>query len=165
MKKLTVNIAEVADLMDTRFDESECYLDLQTGKTELIPAEMLGMAVDEGKLSSLPDWQKDVLVVVKEIEAESGRYVPIPEPDSHEAYNDMVRFAGTVTDAKLRKQLDIALDGQGAFRRFKNVLDNHENERQHWFKFKDKAMRERVCEWLGEIGIEPVEEASDHPVT
>ena len=165
MKKLAVNIAEIAELMDTRFDETECYLDLQTGKTEAIPAEMLGMDDEEGELSSMPDWQKDVRAVVKEIEAESGRYVPIPEPDSREAYDDMARFADTVTDPDLREHLGIALDGRGAFRRFRNVLDNHDSEQQRWFAFKDRAMSERVREWLAEIGIEPVEEASDQPAT
>jgi len=161
MKKLAVNIAEIAELMDTTFDETECYLDLQTGKTELIPAELLGMDDEEDELSSLPDWEKDSLAVVKEIEAETGRYVPIPEPDSREAYDDMVRFADTVTDPELRKSLDIALDGRGAFRRFRNVLDNHDSEQQRWFAFKERAMSERAREWLAEIGIEPVEAPGD----
>jgi len=161
MKKLTVDIAEIAELMDTSFDETECYLDLQTGKTEAIPAEMCGMDEEEDELSSLPDWQKDLLAVVKEIEAETGRYVPIPEPDSREAYDDMVRFADTVTDPDLRKQFHTALDGRGAFRCFRNVLDDHDSERQRWFVFKDKAMAERVREWLAEIGIEPVEAPGD----
>jgi len=34
----------------------------------------------------------------------------------------MEGLTGTVGDARLRDRLEVALDGRGAFRRFKNVL-------------------------------------------
>jgi len=159
MKKLAVDISEIAELMDTMFDENECYLDLQTGKTVVIPSELLRWEDDEDDPSGVPDWEKDLLPVVEEIEAGSERYAPIPEPDSREAYDDMVRFASTVTDPDLREHLDIALDGSGAFRRFKNVLYNHESQRQRWFRFKEEALTERARDWLRELDIEPAENA------
>ena len=161
MKKLAVDIAEIAELMDTTFDENECYLDLQTGKTVVIPSELLREEDDEDDPLVVPDWEKDLLPVVEEIEAGSERYTPIPEPDSREAYDDMARFASTVTDPKLREHLGIALDGKGAFRRFKSVLHNNPDELQRWYAFKDAAMGERVRDWLRELDVEPAENAEE----
>lgn len=161
MKKLAVDISEIAELMDTTFDENECYLDLQTGKTVVIPSELLRGEDDEDDPSWLPNWERDLLPVVEEIEAGSERYAPIPEPDSREAYNDMVRFARTVTDQALREHLDIALDGSGAFRRFKSVLHNNPDELQRWYVFKDAALAERVRDWLRELDVDPVENAEE----
>jgi len=73
--------------------------------------------------------------------------VSIPEIEPREAYDDMVRFAQTVTDATLHRLLEVALDGKGAFRRFKNALQSHNSERERWFAFKDERMVERVREW------------------
>jgi hypothetical protein len=55
----------------------------------------------------------------------------------------------------LIEKLEIALDGKGAFRRFKNVISDYPEEEKRWFAFKDKRMREEVIEWLNDLGIEP----------
>jgi len=71
----------------------------------------------------------------------------------------MVRFAETVTDPRLREHLTIALDGKGAFGRFKNVIHSHPQELERWYAYKNAKMADRVREWLEEIGIEPLETA------
>jgi hypothetical protein len=62
--------------------------------------------------------------------------IPIPQADSHEEYNLMAEFAATVRDRHLRELLEVALDGRGAFRRFKNVLASYPKERERWFEFR-----------------------------
>lgn len=68
----------------------------------------------------------------------------------------MLEFAGTVKDKNLKEKLDIALDGKGAFRRFKNVIGDYPEEEKRWYSFKDEKMKEEVIDWLNSIGIEPV---------
>lgn len=67
----------------------------------------------------------------------------------------MEEFAGSITNPRLRDQLEVALDGRGAFRRFKNVLANHPGERQRWFAFRAERVRAALLEWLADHGIEP----------
>jgi len=157
MKKLPVSIAEIAEAMDVRFDNTEHYLDLQTGQLVLIPSELLDRQEDDEDSSWMPDWEKERLPVIEEIEAGSDRYALLPEVLPSEAYDDMVRFAETVRDATLRRLLEVALTGRGAFRRFKNALQDHLSERERWFAFKNERMAERAREWLTEIGVEPVD--------
>jgi hypothetical protein len=157
MKTLAVDIAEIAELMEMQDYEGERFLNLQTGKTVIVPSELLNREEDDS--SQLPDWEKELLPVVEELDAGGDRYAPIPQVDSHEAYDDMVQFAETVTDPRLREHLAIALDGKGAFRRFKDVLYNYSDEQKRWYALKDSIMAERVRQWLRELDIEPAETA------
>lgn len=68
-----------------------------------------------------------------------------------------MRFAATVEDEELRELLFAALDGRGAFGRFKDVLAGCPGERQRWFRYKDERMEDRVRDWLRDLGIEPVD--------
>jgi len=79
--------------------------------------------------------------------------IPIPQANSHDDYNLMVEFAATVRDRHLRDVLEVALDGRGAFRRFKNVLTRYPKERQRWFAFRDEDLRRRIDAWLEEMGL------------
>ena len=158
MKKLTIDLDEIAGMMEMGDFESTGYLDTQTGKTILLPPELLDPDdLDDDELDDSPEWQKELVPIARAIDEGGERYAAIPEVPSYEAYELMARFAETVTDPELRDRLDIALDGKGAFGRFRGVLERYPEERKRWFAFKETAMAERVREWLGELGIEPVE--------
>lgn len=127
------------------------YLDLETGRVEFIS--------DYNKIPQMEELERKI------DEGFGGRYISIPQMFSSEAYEIMIRFIATVEDENLTEKLHIAVDGKGAFRRFKNVLLDYPEERERWFKFKDEKIREEVVEWLKREGlIDPgemkIEEAS-----
>jgi hypothetical protein len=70
----------------------------------------------------------------------------------------MERFIATVDDERLQERLRAAVDGQRPFRRFKDELYEHPDERQRWFEFRDARLRRRVLDWLDEEGIDPINE-------
>lgn len=70
--------------------------------------------------------------------------------DSRSAYRDMVIFTATVEDAQLNGRLSRALQGRGAFRRFKDVLYDQDQARQEWFDFRDVRTKGRVFDWLAD---------------
>ena len=63
-----------------------------------------------------------------------------------------------MSDPRVRDRLEVALHGRGAFRRFKSVLLEYLDERERWFAFQDKRIREAMREWLEENNIEPTTE-------
>ena len=71
---------------------------------------------------------------------------------------DMQAFIATVEDDHLAELLEVAINGKGAFRRFKDVMLNYPEERERWFQFKDDRMKERAREWLDDIDVTLVEE-------
>ena len=70
----------------------------------------------------------------------------------------MVDFIATVKDKRLVELLEVAINGKGAFRRFKDVLLNYPDERERWFQFRDDRVQEKALEWLGDIDVSLIEE-------
>jgi hypothetical protein len=61
-------------------------------------------------------------------------------------------FTGTVTDPVLAGRLDVALNGRGAFRRFKDVLVAWDDELERWYRFSNERQRGRARSWLADAG-------------
>lgn len=175
MKKLPIDLGDLITAMQTHLDEASHYLDTETGKIELIGTDLLSQvedegadldegeeggeedADDEGADFPAPDWEKELLPIARAIAAEDPRYVPLPEPDPHEDYRLMSRFAVSVEDPHARQRLQDALGGRGAFGRFRRVLGDYPKLRDKWHEFQDAATREQAIEWRAELGIEVVE--------
>jgi hypothetical protein len=49
-----------------------------------------------------------------------------------------------------------AIDGKGAFRRFKDVLMSHGAERERWFAFRSERLRVFMEAWLAAHALKPV---------
>ncbi|MCK4340319.1 MAG: hypothetical protein KAY37_01175 [Phycisphaerae bacterium] len=162
MKKLPIDIGEIASMMEMADFESNGYLDTQTGKTVLLPPELVDLEFqDDDELDDLPEWEKELVPIARAIEEGSERYVLIPDFPSYEAYELMAEFAESLTDPQLCDRMAIALDGKGAFRRFRGVLERYPEEEKRWYAFKEAAMVERVRQWLEELGLEPVEKNAE----
>lgn len=68
-------------------------------------------------------------------------------------YSMMEDFIETIGDVKLYNQLCIAINGRGAFRRFKDTCINYEII-DNWYKFRDKKYKEIAINWCRENNIE-----------
>ena len=70
----------------------------------------------------------------------------------------MQAFIATTEDEHLAELLEVAINGKGASRHFKDVLLNYPEKREKWFDFKDDRMEERALELLDSIDVSPTEE-------
>ena len=82
------------------------------------------------------------------IGAQAGRFVHLDPASSREQYRWMERFVASVEDEPLRERLILAIDGKGAFRRFKDVLLAYPLERDRWFAYRSTLLRIYINEWL-----------------
>ncbi len=71
--------------------------------------------------------------------------------------NGIQEFIESLNDENLKEKLEIALDGRGAFRRFKNVLFDYSKERNG--SNSEIKIKKAVLEWCKENEIEYEEEA------
>lgn len=160
MKELKVDYEMIRMAMeDTSRDYMEYYLDTETGQVIVLSEEAARHAEedDDIKIQELPDWQKAEIEIAQNIQNNNDdRYINIPEKPTYESYGLMVDFTEIVEDELLRDKLNIALDGKGAFRRFKNVLKEYPDYEKKWFAFKATKMDEEVRDWLNTIGINPL---------
>jgi hypothetical protein len=159
LKELKVDLEEISIIMDTDRWEHPAYLDTVTGEIIYIPLELDEDNVyDEQYIAGLPDWEKEMIEGIKAVyEDEEERYKIIPERTGFEAYNVMVEFTKRLDDFTVSQKLFDALDGKGAFRRFKNVISRYPKIEEQWYKYKEEVEKQEVIEWLWNIGIEPME--------
>jgi hypothetical protein len=138
-RKVRVDLEELRFAMEDASYEHRYFLDTETGDV-ILASELFD---DEEAQRQLADID----------EAEPGRYLQVVPADSREGYDDMQDFIDTVSDEHLQEVLDVAIQGRGAFRRFKDVLVRHPAEQQRWFDFQAARLDARACEWLAEEGL------------
>jgi hypothetical protein len=88
--------------------------------------------------------------------ASDTNYLRIEPVSSREQYRWMERFIPTVEAPDLRGSLTQAIDGKGAFRRFKDALMAFAEERERWFAFRSERLRTFMEAWLGAHAIKPI---------
>jgi Uncharacterised protein family (UPF0158) len=136
LKALAVDLEQLADVIDGGSDSAGGRLDLTTG--EVWPEFAFEDSFDEDQDEDDPD-----------------RWLHVWPTGSRRAYNDMVDFTGTRGSRALAARLDRALEGRGAFRRFKDVLFDWPEGREEWFVFSEDRRRGRAREWLADAGYRP----------
>ena len=142
LREVLVDLDALCAALTDASDEHRYFLDTETGEVTLV-SDM-----------SEPEEVEEQLMAIDD--AEPGRYLEVRRADSHEGYRDMEDFIGTLHDERLQELLDVAIQGRGAFRRFKDVLERHPAERQQWFEFQASRLEARAHEWLADEGCKAV---------
>src|SRR5271169_4084626 len=88
--------------------------------------------------------------------AADSNYLRIDPVSSREQYRWMERYIPMVEDPDLQGKLSQAIDGKGAFRRFKDVLMAYAPERERWFAFRSERLRIFMEAWLSAHALNPV---------
>ncbi len=83
-------------------------------------------------------------------------YLRIDPVSSREQYRWMERFIPMVDEGELKTKLSQAIDGKGAFRRFKDVLMSFAADRERWFTFRSERLRTFMEAWLTAHAIKAV---------
>jgi hypothetical protein len=88
--------------------------------------------------------------------ASDQTYLRVDPVSSREQYRWMERFIPMVEEGELSDKLTHAIDGKGAFRRFKDVLMSHGPERERWFAFRSERLRVFMEAWLAAHALNPI---------
>ncbi|HEY2441864.1 MAG TPA: UPF0158 family protein [Streptosporangiaceae bacterium] len=76
---------------------------------------------------------------------------PLP---SYVWYQDMADFAELITDERAGRRLARAIEGKGAFRRFRDELhEEYPGLLPAWYAFRDARAIRRAVEWLAENSL------------
>ncbi len=130
-------LADLAEVINAFADgrlENEYYLSLRTGEIRLLTDQ----SGEEER---------------RELYQSAEEYVLLPKKHSRDGYQDLLDFIGAVGDNALREKLSAAVQGQGAFRRFKDVLLAYPEDRRKWFTFSSERDEARIREWLQESRV------------
>jgi hypothetical protein len=134
LREVPVDWEALEDAFENNAPEVHSYLHLTTGEV---------LRVVDG----VADPQMHVRI------ASDGNYLRIDPVSSREQYRWMERFIPMVEDNDLRGKLTQAIDGKGAFRRFKDVLMSYGTDRERWFAFRSERLRTFMEAWLSAHAI------------
>jgi len=174
-RQLKVDMGELSTVFELQFSETTACLDLETGEVIYVTEDdrwplrelcdeirdvegdhIMALQTRLQQRADIPEWQHTGILNAARVEADSGsRFIAI-EPEPYAGYNDMERFIFTVEDDQLSNELDYAIHGRGAFRRFKDLLARHPQVQRDWYAFKDERNEQRMLDWLDYHGIEPL---------
>jgi uncharacterized protein YciI len=135
-----VDLADLADQLDGDAGQGNGVVDLQTG-TVWPPGIM--------------DYDPPAELDEESADYDEDRFVYFT-PESGDAYRDMLNFTDHVTSEQLRQRLLDALDGRGAFRRFRNIVhDGPPEVLTQWQIYRQERALGRARAWLAGHGYRP----------
>jgi len=140
MRVVPVNWTDLETAFERNSPETESFLDSRSGEV---------VTVTEGAIDYTEQRTK--------VQSGGEAFVRIEPAASREQYKWMERFVAGVTDEPLRERLVIAIDGKGAFRRFKDVLLNYPTERERWFSYRAELLHWAIQKWMEKEALAPRE--------
>jgi uncharacterized protein (DUF608 family) len=146
---IPISLKEVAQKLDSLFDEMTAYINRETGELHTVSGEDARLIEDEEE--DLPEWQKESIAKAKEV-LNNDAWVTLPGKFEIHEWEIMRDFAESVTDEELSESLLQAIQGKGAFRYFKDTLNRH-NIQDDWYRFKLQALEKIAADALVEADI------------
>lgn len=137
---MKVKLEEVVEALDFANDEMQFFYDVKNEKIIMVYDGM----VDGVKNPELIE------------EIEFGEYISLPENFEINEYQMMEEFILKLPRGNSQRVLAHAIQGKGAFRRFKDRLYDVGLVKE-WYSFRDDAYEKLAREWCEEHNIEIIE--------
>ncbi len=135
VRDLNVDWSALHSAFQMNMPEVRCFLSLEDGRVLKVPPGDARLA---------------------QVREQSSRYAPIEAIPSRIQYQWLDDFIREVQDPDVKRRMEAAINGKGAFRRFKDILLTLPDERRRWFEFRDARMRERIVDWVTEQDVRAV---------
>lgn len=132
---MEVKLTDIIDEIDSASSGTRSYYNKKTG--EIIT-----------QFEDYEDNETD-----EELETNWDQYIALPTEFDIDEYSIMEEFIGTIDNTGIRIQLGNAIIGSGAFRRFKDLINELEIANM-WYDYLEKAHEKIAIEWCedNEIG-------------
>lgn len=127
-----LDLQDLIDSMDMQFDEMDSYLDKKTMSIICVTSEEIYGADDIEDMDEFEELYGD-------------RFIRIPSQYDINEYSIMEDFIETLPE-NIQGEFYIAINGRGAFRRFKDMARYKGVEKQ-WYSFKEQKLRDIAIEW------------------
>jgi hypothetical protein len=149
---VVISLREVVDGIELQSDESEAYLDPETGEIVAVTEDERRLVEEVGRdEKDLPEWQREALPKIRAA-LESGRYLRLPNRFDVHGWDIMKRFSQAQENERIRHELQDAIHGARAFRMFRSAVQRLGLE-DAWFRFRDGAIEEIARQWLEEHNL------------
>lgn len=145
LRFLPVDLDQLADVLEGDPASGGGRIDLHTG--EVWPQAVFEFGIETGE---------------DEEEEDDDRWLWVFNEGSRAGYRDMERFVAGIEDNEIAAHLARALDGRGAFRRFRNRLTRWPGLHDSWNAYSAERRRGRARAWLATAGCTAMTAARDN---
>ena len=145
----------IIDGIDFQSEGISSYLNKKTGEVVTITDEEFRAADETDSTEECPEWQREMVEIVREILAyeNEGRYITLPSKyDIHE-YLIMEKFCLSIEDDEISNSLCRTITGRGAFRRFKDDIHRF-GIADDWYRYRKETMKRIAIDWCEANDIE-----------
>ncbi|RBO99986.1 UPF0158 family protein [Rossellomorea aquimaris] len=141
-----VNLSLLIDELESRFEDWHSYLHRETGTITTISHEILTKAEDEEPIEELEDWEQTEYSMAVDILENPTHYLTLPDREEINEYRMMENFCYSLKDGHAQDRLLMAIQGRGAFRRFKDQV-NTLGIAGEWYSFRMECYMEFARDW------------------
>ncbi|PLR75380.1 hypothetical protein CU633_21365 [Bacillus sp. V3-13] len=141
-----IKLTNIIEGIDIQFDDTYTFLNKETGEVISVSHENFQDAEELDSFENLPEWQQEDLEIAIDVLGNDEKYIELPTKYDINEYRIMEDFCYSVQDKRIQDRLFDAIDGKGAFRRFKNKIHDFGIEDQ-WYSFRDEELKKIAIEW------------------
>jgi len=145
-----VSLRDVVEALDLQSDELRSYLDPDTGEIITFNDEEVSV-VQRGDWENAPAWMQEQLPKIKRA-LEDDRILELPDRAHIDEWRMMQDFAREEEQCPCRSELESAVHGAGAFRRFRDAVRRLGLE-DKWFRYREAEYERVARKWLEENKI------------
>ena len=155
--EVRVKLSDIIEGLESQSDESASFLNKKTGEVVLMTDYAMRAAEENEPFKDVPDWEKELVSIAREILAETGQYLQLPTRYDIDEYSIMESFCTSLDRQEIGDILYDLISGSGAFRRFKDAVYKYGVE-DEWYAYRDNTIKEIAIEWCRQNNIEFDEE-------
>ena len=139
---MNIKLSTLTEAMDSVLEEATQEYDKATGEIHFIYDGMVDGEINQE---------------LEEYICKSDDFIALPEKYEINDYEIMREFIYTLPNGRMQDNLLNAISGRGAFRRFREVLDDY-GKTEKWYAYKEAAYEQIAREWAERYGIEIIED-------
>jgi hypothetical protein len=151
-----VKLQDIIEGMEMQFEGTNTYLHVKTGEIISVSQDDLRAAEDGDSFEHLPEWHQEAMKVAIDVIENYEDYKRLPTKYDINEYDMMEDFCFTINDERSKNILLKAIEGRGAFRRFKDQIHRLGIE-QNWYAYRDGRYKEIAIDWCRKHDIYWVE--------
>ncbi|MDG0791167.1 UPF0158 family protein [Cohnella ginsengisoli] len=154
MVKKPVKLNDLVGEIEMQIDDTFTYINLTTGDVITLTRDEMSAAEDEKPIDNFPELKKEnIEKAIQILEDEDSVYVDFTLRNEFNEYEIIEDFIKALEPQEIREELFAAIQGRGAFRRFKDNIIEHGLEKQ-WYDYKERKIKELVIGWCMDHSID-----------
>lgn len=152
---MKVKLEDVIDGMEMQFEDSLTLLYKKTGEVISISDDFIRKAedIEDDEVDQLMEWQQDEMRHAIRFVEDDEDYKVLPTQHDIDEYDMMQRFCYSLDNEDHSDILLQAIQGKGAFRRFKDEII-HLGIDDKWYAFRDERYKQKAIEWCEHHNLE-----------